>query len=76
MRSRRHKREPHVVRLPKGSISPTGSIYKEFDIVSQGRVLNTYPDSKYVIRSLEPFTLRYSLKGKIREVHSKHELAL
>jgi hypothetical protein len=71
--TKRHVRPPHIIRLPKGAVSPTGSIYKEFDIISQGRVLNTYPESRYVIRSLEPFVLRAKVNGEVKEFKSKKE---
>lgn len=64
---------PHVVRLPKDATSPTGSIYKHFDIVSQGRVLSTYNDAVRTVRSSEPFVLSISVNGKVKTVSSKLE---
>lgn len=70
---KRHKRERYVIRLPKDSVSPTGSIYGEYDIVEQGKVVCRYQDSKYVVRSIAPFTLVTKTKGKVKEFHSKLE---
>lgn len=60
---------PHMVRLPKGSISPTNSIYKEFDIVHQTWALSNFIGSK-TIRSRGPFTLTALVNGKVKTFHS------
>lgn len=62
---------PHVVKLPVGAVSPTGSIYKHYDIVQQSNALSVAYNGPLTIRSSEPFTLRVSVKGKIREISSK-----
>jgi len=67
-------KHPYVIRLPKGSTSPTNSIYKRFDIVKQGRAV--WSSGNTVIRSSEPFILSVSVNGKIREISSKLEVAL
>lgn len=71
--SKRHVRPPHVIRLPKGCTSPTGSIYKQYDIVEQGNVLSTYSDGPNVVRSNKPFVLRVRVGRNIREIRSKLE---
>jgi len=69
------KKYPHVVKLPKGCTSPTNSVYQRYDIVKQGRVLQTYePDRNKLatVRSAEPFILRVKMpSGKIKEIASK-----
>ena len=64
------QKHPHYVRLPKGSVSPTGSIYKFYDIKMQGGVLNTYSDKPSIVRSAEPFTLIVDVKGRIKYLSS------
>lgn len=67
------QKEPHFVKLPKGATSPTGSIYKTFDIVSQERVLSTFSDNPLTVRSAGPFVLstKVGKTGKIRQLSSK-----
>lgn len=72
MRTSRTVKYPHVVRLPKGSLSPTNSMYKRYDIVAQGAVLHSYLDTPLTLRSTQPFTLRISVNGIISEVSSQH----
>lgn len=72
--NQKKNRPPHIARIPKGSVSPTGSIYKRFDIVEQGSVLCSYANGPYTIRSLQPFKIRVSVNGKIKEIESKLEL--
>lgn len=62
---------PNYVILPKESMSPTGSIYKRYDIVEQTRVLISFGRETNTIRSSAPFTVRVSVKGKIKELKSK-----
>ena len=70
----RSQKYPHYVHLPKGCKSPTDSIYREYDIVSQGRVLNRFADGMSTVRSSEPFTLRVMMpNGKVKEIASKNE---
>lgn len=67
---------PHFIRLPKGCKSPTGSIYQRYDIVQQGRVLNSFADSFATVRSAEPFTLRVLMpNGKLKDITSTQEKA-
>jgi len=61
---------PHYVRLPKNAVSPSGSIYKHFDIKMQGRVLNTYSDKPSIVRSAEPFTLIVDVNGRVKFLSS------
>jgi len=65
---------PYFIHLPKGCKSPTGSIYREYDIVNQGRVLNRFADGMSTVRSSEPFTVRVLLpNGKTQDIESKRE---
>ena len=67
------ERYPYFVKLPKGCKSPTNSIYTRYDIVKQGRVLSTFGNSEYTVRSAEPFTLRILLEnGKEKTLESKN----
>ncbi len=64
---------PYYIHLPKGVKSPTNSVYKRFEIVSQGRVLNLFGPMLNTVRSAEPFTLRVLMpNGKVKEIASKH----
>jgi hypothetical protein len=52
--------------IPKGATSPTGSIYKLYDIVKQERVLVTKDKDSRTLWSQKPFTVRYkTAKGKV-----------
>jgi hypothetical protein len=64
------QREPHVVKLPKGSKSPTNSIYKTFDIVKQEAVVSTFSDAGLTVRSRLPFTLSVQVGKKVRTIDS------
>lgn len=66
-------KRPYYINVPKGAFSPTGSIYKMFDIVKQGAALWSLMNGR-LHRSSEPFTLRYQLpSGKIKVVDCKKE---
>lgn len=64
---------PHVVRLPKGAVSPTSGKPFTFDVVEQGKVVSTYVDAPRVVRSAAPFTLRALVGSKVKEFKSKLE---
>lgn len=76
MKQGRATKYPHYVMLPKNAISPTGSIYKYHDIVQQTKALvitttrfkSTKPG---IIRCQEPFIIRVSINGKVKDLHSK-----
>lgn len=64
-------KEPWKLVLPKGSVSPTGSIYKTHDIVIQSCVLSSIGNSR-ILHSAGPFTVKYQLpSGKIVERAAK-----
>ena len=67
----RHIRPNLIVKLPKGSKSPTNSIYKRYDIVEQSRAVSQYEGVPDVVYCDKPFTLRVEVKGKIKDLHSK-----
>lgn len=78
MQKLRHRTErekyPFVVKLPKGSTSPTNSIYKHFDIMMQTKVVNTYSDIPTTVRCAEPFSLTVKLpSGRIKVLYSRKE---
>ncbi len=61
------KNLPYSVKLPKDAISPTGSIYRDYDIVRQQAVLNTFAPHHSTVYSMKPFALRV-LVGKTEKV--------
>jgi len=65
------QKHPHYIKLPKDARSPTDSIYYMYDIVKQGKVLSRWANDSYIVRSSEPFTLRFLTKGKVKEVSSR-----
>lgn len=67
MRQPRTKTFPYSVSLPKAARSPSGSIYKDFDIIWQHAVINTW-DGSQVIRSTKPFAVRVQVGAKIKEI--------
>jgi len=66
------KRCPYYITLPKDAKSPTDGIYKRYDIVRQGKVLE-HLENSLTIRSSFPFTLQFTTKGKVKEVSSKSQ---
>lgn len=70
------KKWPHVVRLPPKSESPTGSIYRTHDIVSQETALNVINNCMMAgrtLRSAKPFVVRVRVGNKIKNIASKLE---
>ena len=67
-------RPPYIARLPKGAKSPTGSIYKRYDIVEQGAVLQSYVNGPDTVRSMQPFHIRVLVSGKVKDIYSKLEV--
>ena len=71
-RVKESEKRPFVITLPKGSKSPTNSIYKRYDIVSQGMALWHVTNGR-VLRSAKPFTLLVEVNGKVKELVSKEK---
>jgi hypothetical protein len=67
---------PYVVRLPKGAMSPSGSIYKNFDIVHQTSVLTSFSRNPRVLRCDKPFSVSVRLNGKVKLIYSRKERKL
>jgi len=62
---------PYYVILPVGAKSPTGSIYKSFDIVKQTKAVSTFSNAVRTVRCSEPFILSVMVKGKTKEIMSR-----
>lgn len=65
------KRHPHFIRLPKDSLSPTGSIYGMYDIVKGSKALWRDSNWSYTLRSSEPFSVKILTKGKEKILNSR-----
>lgn len=63
------RREPYLIRLPKGCVSPSGRNLR-YDIKMQTRVLSMYEDSPNVVRSTAPFTIIVDVAGRIKYLDS------
>ena len=61
----------YIVRLPKDAVSPTGSIYKTHDIVTQDRVLWSNNGSNHILYSTQPFIVSAMIKGKVKKFEAK-----
>lgn len=61
---------PYYIILPKGAISPTNSIYRQFDILYQGHALWSQVGAR-TIRSAKPFKLSIMVNNKIKELSSR-----
>ncbi len=62
---------PHKIKLPKGSLAPSGHPMFKYDIVKQSLALNHFMDAPNVVRSAAPFTIRVKLpSGKVKEIES------
>ena len=66
------QKRPFYINLPKGAKSPTNSIYKQFDIVTQGMALWSTENGR-LIRSAKPFVLLVLVGKKTKILASKVE---
>ena len=72
MKQTEAQKHPQVVKLPRGCVSPTGSIYRRFDIVMQTRAVSVYSDRGDTVRCSQPFILSVKLtNGKIKQLKSR-----
>lgn len=67
---------PHYIRLPKDAISASGdskvfSTLGMYDIVKQSKAIWRDSNWSLLLRSAEPFTIRFVTKGKTKEVSSR-----